>query len=188
MAGEISPPKFRLDRFLRPTEKQIQLKDREKISQNERESYTTASRSPCPANAQFSGLVEWKTYRATTDMEKFPQKTPLHEQKSSSWTSSQSSKTLATLLNDALIDINAFPAQVVRTFYSIFIKSYSGRNAINWSLNISKYLNYLFIRVILNKNIISNHNFCISQIGKQALPSSRKTEELKRSFQVFKTH
>lgn len=52
-----------------------------------------------------------KTYNEATDRLILSQITPRHEQKSLSWSSFQSSKTLATLLNDALIDINAFPVK-----------------------------------------------------------------------------
>lgn len=65
--------------------------------------------------------VESKTYRETTDVVKLsPQSMPFHEQKSALWTSSQSSNRFATFLNEALIDINAFPAQhISNTIYQL---------------------------------------------------------------------
>lgn len=63
------------------------------------------------------------------EMLTFPQETPLHEHKSSLWTSSQSSNTLATLLNEALIDINALPVDIINIHINTtLLKKKSGKH------------------------------------------------------------
>lgn len=57
-----------------------------------------------------------ETHRETTERLTLSQMTPRQEQKSALWTSSQSSSTFATLLNDAFIDIKAFPVSTIH-FY-----------------------------------------------------------------------
>lgn len=104
MAGEISPPRFKLDRFLQTTNKRILNPSN---MQNQILQQTIKG---------FSERERERTHKEATERVTLSQKTPRQEQKSSSWASFQSSNTLATLLNEALIDINAFPVHPNKIF------------------------------------------------------------------------
>lgn len=99
MDGEISPPRFKLDRFLQVTSTPF-----------------IALHFIAFYKKKKSNLKQNKTYKETTERLLLSQKTPRHEQKSELCTSSQSSNTFARLLNDALIAINAFPTTTPALF------------------------------------------------------------------------
>jgi hypothetical protein len=100
MAGEISPPRFKLDRLLHRTHNGKILKPNLQNNAKGRNKIKGVKESDHLSRA----------YRETTERLTLSQNTPRQEQKSSLCTSSQSRSTFTTLLNDSLIDINAFPA------------------------------------------------------------------------------
>lgn len=91
MAGEISPPKFRFDRFLQNTKN------------------TNTQYFILYFQIRLRREKEREIYKEATETVILSQITPRQEQKSPSRSSFQSRSTFATLLNDALIAINALP-------------------------------------------------------------------------------
>ena len=114
MDGEISPPRFKLDKFLHTQKRKGETKNNPSIK------HWANSSQGCwllyhwrkeEIQGEKQKRRETKTHRAATERLTLSQKTPRHEQKSWLWSSSQSSNTLATLLNEALIDISARPIE-----------------------------------------------------------------------------
>lgn len=119
MAGEISPPRFKFDRFLEQCHRSLRTKLIQFISDKQKKKISVTHQSN-----RVKKTKEW-AYRVSTERLTLSQKTPRQEQISSLCTSSQSSKTLTTLLNEALIDISAFPTYIPTIFILNKVSLYS---------------------------------------------------------------